>query len=353
MKRYTAISILLLAAIALLSSMSCSSKVKKKGYVILDDGKYDSEFPSRSATDHLKNLSEMVKRISSIAFYEGYVFLPEGKVTLAEVKNGSYEQKINDRIAFSNSSAGTATTIFLRGKKIAVLTCAHVVFYPDTVVTYFKDDVSDSVEYVESFSIKKRQKNFLVDLAQGADFKILAMDRDADLAILGKDLLYPPASKVPVFNYKIGSAKELNWGDFVYLIGWPKGYKMVTRAIVSSPNRDRKHSFLIDALFNRGFSGGIVVAIRDGIPNFELVGIVSSVSASFEHTIVPDKNIDVSKFDPKLPYTGDLFVKFDRKIDYGITYGISVETIFDFIKEHEAGLKANGFFVSEFFSEKL
>ena len=45
--------------------------------------------------------------------------------------------------------------------------------------------------------------------------------------------------------------------------------------------------FLVDAVFNRGYSGGIVLAIRDGVPNFELVGLVKSVPAEYEYVMKP------------------------------------------------------------------
>ena len=65
------------------------------------------------------------------------------------------------------------------------------------------------------------------------------------------------------------------------------GHKMITRGIVSNTRDDKSDSFLIDALFNRGFSGGIILAIRDGVPNFELVGMAKSVSAKNEYLLTP------------------------------------------------------------------
>ena len=69
--------------------------------------------------------------------------------------------------------------------------------------------------------------------------------------------------------------------------GYPSGHKMVTKAIVSSPNKDRKGSFLLDAVLTPGFSGGIALAVRDGVPNFELVGLVQLVSGRTTYALGP------------------------------------------------------------------
>ena len=68
-------------------------------------------------------------------------------------------------------------------------------------------------------------------------------------------------------------------------MGFPMNYKMVSNAIVSSPNYDGKGGFLIDAVVNKGFSGGVVLAIKDGIPNFELVGIIRAVPEENEYLL--------------------------------------------------------------------
>ena len=338
-----------LAVISLIY-LSCSSTSPKHA-TVSSDGKYDSEFPTKSSSKVLEQLSESVKRISSIAFYDGYIFPKENKVMKTEILSESYINKAVKSFSFNNSAAGTATIIYAKKKRIGILTCAHVVDYPDTVITFYPLEEGDTIRYIETYSLKKRQRNFLVDLPQGDGFEILAIDHDLDVALLGKELLFPSFSKTPILNLPLGSAKDLQWGSFVYVMGWPKGQKMVTRGIVSNPNRDQKHSFLIDALFNRGFSGGIIIAIRDGIPNLELVGIVSSVSASFEQILVPEAEQDVSKFDPRLPYSGENFIKNQQKIDYGITFGISIDAVRRFLNDNRETIESKGFEFSNFFSD--
>ena len=336
-------------SLLLLSCSSTSSKVAPGSR----DGKYDSEFPAKSSSEILELVSESVKRISSIAFYEGYIFPQKNKVVKADILSDSFINKAVKSFSFNNSAAGTATIIYAKKKRIGILTCAHVVDYPDTVITYYPVEDGEEAKYIETYSIKKKQRNFLVDLAQGDGFEILAIDFDLDVAILGKELLYPSPSKTPILNLPVGSARDLQWGSFVYIMGWPKGHKMVTRGIVSSPNRDQKNSFLIDALFNRGFSGGIIIAIKDGIPNLELVGIVSSVSASYEQILVPEAETDITRFDPRLPYEGELFVKNQQKIDYGITFGTSIDAIYQFMDDNRIQIESRGFELVDFFRKSL
>jgi S1-C subfamily serine protease len=332
--------------------LSCSSNSSKLTSVV-PDGKYDSEFPARSTSSLLEQISEGVKRISSIAFYDGLIFPKENRVLERDLLSDSFINKATKSFSFNNSAAGTATIIYAKQKRVAILTCAHVVDYPDTIITYYPIETDDTTRYVETYSIKKKQRNFLVDLPQGDGFQILAIDHDLDAAVLGKEMIFPSDSKTPILNLPTGSAKDLQWGSFVYVMGWPKGQKMVTRGIVSSPQRDQRYSFLIDAPFNRGFSGGIVIAIRDGVPNLEFVGIVSSVSASFEQVLVPEAEVDVSSFDPKLPYDGEILIKNQQRIDYGITFGISVDAIRQFIENNRSPIESKGFELSGFFHKPL
>ena len=123
---------------------------------------------------------------------------------------------------------------------------------------------------------------------------------------------------------------------------------MITKGIVSQPNRDKKGSFLVDALFNKGFSGGIVLAIRDGVPNFELVGMAGSVSADINYLMVPPENIKETEFDPRIPFNDDIFVKAEKTINYGITFIISSEIIREFLLENRKSILGRGYSFGDF-----
>lgn len=178
--------------------------------------------------------------------------------------------------------------------------------------------------------------------------KILAIDVNQDIAILGEEVDKEKNREVHVFNYPMGDSDELEWGSFVYIIGYPSGYQMITRGIVSTPGGKHKKNFLIDALFNKGISGGIVLAIRDGVPNFEMVGMAKSVAANYENILVPEEESHVRKYNPSMPYEGNSYVKVKKNINYGITYSVASNSIRDFINDHQIELAEQGYLFNQF-----
>lgn len=344
MKRYYNSQIILVLIGLIL--FGCSKRIYRVAYPTLNDGKYDSEFPYKSCSVELAKISKTVRKLSAIAYYKSYVIAEGSQVTDAEIADKSYRNHIVKEIYFNNSVIGTATVIQYAGRKISLLTCAHIVDFPDTILTYFANEEGKASPYVQSIAFKQRQENFIADLPERGRLELLAMDKKRDLAVLGKTFTSDHKFPIPVFSYPFGAAKTLEWGSFVYLLGYPKGYEMVTRGIVSQPNRDRDGSFLVDALFNKGFSGGIVLAIRDGVPNFEMVGLASSVSADFEYVMSPPTDISRFGYDPRIAYDGDTFIKFKKEINYGITFIISMETIKKFITENKDVLYEKGYDLS-------
>jgi len=128
-------------------------------------------------------------------------------------------------------------------------------------------------------------------------------------------------------------------------------YQMITKALVSSPNRDSEGSFLLDAVVNKGYSGGIVLAIRDGVPNFELVGIVQWVPEEKNNIIIPGKRKDDEPYNSLIPYDGELFVKRDSEIKYGIAKIISTETIQNFVENNKQNLYDQGYYLNKYLKD--
>jgi hypothetical protein len=122
----------------------------------------------------------------------------------------------------------------------------------------------------------------------------------------------------------------------------------VTKAIVSNPNRDKYGSFLTDAVFNRGFSGGIVLAIRDGVPNFELVGMMKLVPGHQHYYLSPAKEGEQLEFDPNIPFTGDVYAESRVDIIYGVAPAIPAEMIVEFLKSNEETLIDQGYDLRSF-----
>ncbi len=330
-----------------LTSFSCSSILYKTVYPTLSDGKYDSEFPYRSSSEQLDNIGNTIQRISSLAFYKAYVFPDGSNHKLKDINDDILDGNSTKVSYLDRSSSGTATVIFAEGSTIGLLSCAHVVDFQDTIVTYFANSKGEYSEYVQSVAFKTKQFIFGAGFPENSELNILAMDREADLVLLGRKFASQYAHKYPAFTYPFGKAKELEWGSFVYIFGYPLNYKMISQAIVSSPNMDKSGDFLVNAVVNRGYSGGIVLAVRDGVPNFELVGIIQWIPEEPETILKPATLKENLKYNPLVPYKGETFVKEYKVLKYGITKIISAESILDFIQRNKEQLKRKGFYLKQ------
>ncbi|MFZ5519324.1 MAG: S1 family peptidase [Candidatus Zhuqueibacterota bacterium] len=325
--------------VAFLLTGACSRRIQQVVYPTLGDGRYDSEFPYKSCSKELEEITASVRKLYCSINYKTYIFDEKDRITMSDLNERTLKKAI-EIVYFQKSVAGTGTVIFVDKTRIALLTCAHVVTHPDTLYAYVKDDSLRTKRVLQSCSIKQDQDNFIVGLPEGGELDVLIADEKMDIAILKKEFQSMPKLDIPALRYPFGKAKDLEWGSFVYLIGFPKGYKIITKGIVSHPNRDKHGSFLTDAMFNQGMSGGILLAIRDGVPNFEVVGITTSAAAEFTTMLVPDRGWE---YDEAVPYEGKIYVDNKKTISYGITRAISSEAILELIDQNKEWLLKQGF----------
>ena len=331
--------------ISIIIFQGCSSYMYDTVYPTLGDGKYDSEFPYKSSSNELTKISETIQRVNSTAFYKIYVFDSHSKFNLNDLEGRDLEKIAVSEAYANNSSAGSAVTVYSENGNIALLTCAHTITFPDTIIAYQIDEDGKTTKFIESISLKEKEVIYIAGFPEGSIVDVLAKDDQKDIALLGKKYSSLTSINLPAFKYPIGKAKELEWGSFVYLFGYPLSYKIITKAIVSSPRKDDNGSFLVDAVVNPGFSGGVVLAIRDGVPNFELVGIVQWVPEEDENLLYPQELKDHSNYNPVVPYKGDVFVRKHASIKYGIAKVIPVESIMAFLLENKDYLNSKGFYI--------
>jgi hypothetical protein len=315
----------------------------------LYDYKYDSHFPLKPVDKDLERILETIKLISSLAFYESYEFDFSSRISIENIRQDNYKEKAAREILFERPASGTATVIFQEGRKVALITCDHIVSSPDTIITYFEDDLGIRTSIIKNAAFKTKESNNIIFLPGQEEVSVVARDTQNDLALIFVKLDEIPKFNLPVFDFKIGNAEELTWGAFVYIIGYPYGKKLVSSALVSSPNRDRKHSFIIDATMHRGISGGIILALRDGPPNFELVGLANAISGERELVLRPDPSIDERDFQFSEPYKGQIYIDKQIKINYGITFAVSIETIREFLTNNKKKITSEGLFLNNFF----
>lgn len=338
----------LLSIAGLLIMSACSGTSYEMVYPTLSDGKYDSEFPYRNCSDQLEDIAQSLVKIDVLVFYHTYSFTAESKTTLQTIRSSSDKLReiAHTSDIFTESVGGTASTIYHTENNIAFLSCAHIVDYPDTVITYYPypDD-----QYVQLIGVKARQENNISTITGGEGMKILAIDKDADIVILGKNTQGEELSNVRVMDYPMGESEELEWGSFVYMMGFPLGHAMITRGIVSDPKRISKGTFLIDAVFNHGFSGGPVIAVRDGVPNFEIVGMIKSSAAENKLYLIPADAQNKKELNYLEPYSGALKLKSERDIKYGITFSVTTKILRNFYRKNRQSLKNEGYDLDAFF----
>ncbi len=309
------------------------------------DGRYDSEFPVSPTSKYLKQITQTVRLITSLTFYKTYAFSMEQAITRADIQQPSFSVK---KTAIQNAisqkpATGTSTLISAEGNKLLFLTCAHIISEPDTLIQYFLDLSGHPSPFIQSISIKIKRNINIPSTPPKTRIQVIHLDKKKDLALIGVILERIPEVPIVPFTYPWGHASELDWGTFVYSIGYPNGKKMVSTAIVSSPNRNKMHDFLLDATLHRGISGGIILALRDGPPHFELVGIANALSAKEEYILRPDPGASLTELARNHPYKGDIYVDRQLTVIYGITFAISVENIRRFIEESQNKLFQNGF----------
>ncbi|QQS35426.1 MAG: trypsin-like peptidase domain-containing protein [Ignavibacteriales bacterium] len=343
MKKSTACLLLLFV---MLMNYSCSTVTYKTIFPTLDDGKYDSEFPYKGSSAELEEIGQSVYRINSTAFYYTYIFDTESKLRMSEVTEDVLKNRAIKTALYDQTAAGTATLISTENSSVALLTCSHVVDFPDTIIGYKHTADGKVTQFVESISIKDKQTTYIAGFPGGGELQVILSDRNLDLAIIGNRYSPDFVTRLKTLKFPYGTAKTLEWGTFVYLFGYPLSYKMITKAIVSSPNYDEHGSFLIDAIINRGFSGGIVLAIKDGVPNFELVGMVQRVPKEDEDYLRPEALSSDGRYSPLIPYEGEIYADKRINIRYGIAKIISIEQILEYIEKHRDYLNQKGYFIN-------
>ena len=336
------------SCIFLIVFLSCNPNAKSFKNKIVSipieyDGKYDSHFPLTPVDKEISRIEKTVKLITNLTFYQAYDFPMDKKIQRNDLNEKNIERKSTRKYVLEQPASGTATVIAKNYDKIALLTCQHIVSAADTLINYYLDENGMPTKFVQNVAIKSRESINIISMPWLKNLEILVSDDDLDIAIIKATLYSGPNLVVPVFNFKMGKAAELNWGTFVYIFGFPNGKKLISTAIVSNPNRDKKHGFIVDATMHRGVSGGLILALRDGAPNFELVGMALAISAEREYILRPDMDIKLSDIHFGRPYNGEVFIDKRMKINYGITYAVSIEAIQDFISSKRQIILNEGF----------
>ncbi|HPN36518.1 MAG TPA: serine protease [bacterium] len=319
--------------------LSCQGRIYRTVYPLLNDGKYDSEFPYKNCSQEIKAICDMTVKIYCTTHYKIYYFDRSDKMTRRDIQERGLLQCKSTSYS-ENPVAGSGLVISSTSQSVLVLTCSHVVYHSDSLFTYYNEEEKSRNRYIRTVAIKTRERLLAAGFPEDGVLQLLAHDPQVDLALIGRTWSKPLDRVINDFRYPLGKGVELDWGSFVYLIGYPQGQLMVTKAIVSQPNRDGRGGFLLDGNFNRGFSGGIILAIRDGVPNFEMVGLASSTSGAPEAVLTPSPD---AEYGMRVPYDGQAYAVSINRINYGITFIVPSEAILEFINKQRTVFKGTAY----------
>lgn len=340
-------------AAALLATLAGTSCVRN---VALDRGPqayYQTAFPGHDLSGHLEDAFRAVKRIRVTGVYDHYRFSPETAPQEGDPLGPRVLARAVDTFTNSTSREASAVQIAKAARRVTLLTNHHATHFPDTVVEYAEtvgrsQPTPPGRRRIDRISIKKDQFNLVMDRAGIQPFEILARDVQSDLALIGAS--YPAgieSQTLAILSVPIGNADRLSWGSFVYVLGHPGGYPMVTRGIVSDPRREATASFLIDGLWNEGISGGPILAVRGEDGNLEWVGIARAAAGRIEHRLTPDPEA-LQSLEQRQLYDGRIYLEEIQRILYGISLSVPMTTIREFINRNRADLRRRGWEVPRF-----
>ena len=317
---------------------------------------YQTGFPLRDSSQSLERAFDSVKRIQTRASYDTYVFAQDNAPFETDPLSPELLASAVDTVSSPQDRAATAVVLSRTGRNVTLVTVAHVLTFPDTIVEYFDADESQvglppaltAPRHIESISIKTRQTNWVLELPEVDSFEILATEARGDVALIGVEYREgaDPEEVVPL-RLSIGNSDRLVWGSFVYVLGFPRGYPMVTRGVVSAPDHPVLESFVVDGIWNRGMSGGLILAVRGDGEGLEWVGMAQAAAGSTELRLVPEEGA-LFEHDIRRPYVGPIFLEEYQRIDYGITLSVPMTTIRRFLNDHRRELGERGYQLPSF-----
>ena len=341
MKNFVYSLLLFCISTALLIGCSGTEQVATERPEYSTESHYMSATGSDFMKEEVKKGLESVKRVHNTVAYRTYQFTIDDLPTRRELEGTDLMQRAAQTIMDHESKAGSALILSNRGGKSVLLTAAHTVSFPDTIWHYVEQGRGTQDDIVEAVSVRQSSTHFLIGTRGIYDFELAAADPDRDLAFMVRSWESGDRPNLTPLSLPAGSSGDLDWTDQVYAIGFPMGMEMVTRAMVSRSMQTQRRSFVLDASFNRGFSGGSVFAERADGTGMEWVGMLSSASGSQEEYLVPERNLD-RDFRPELEYTGAVYTQRSQRINYGITYAVGIDEVKQFYNENRQLLNEQG-----------
>jgi S1-C subfamily serine protease len=312
---------------------------------------YQTAFPTHDTARDLERAFRSLHRVIYTAEYHTYLFDAEAGVTEGDLEEPASLDRASAPVSEVHSKAGTAVVIARTERHAALITNDHVVGFPPVLIRYFDEDAiryPRTARRVASVSMVQREWGHVADQPHLGEIRVLARDPADDVAVF--EVLLPDQEARDSFQplrAAPGDSRRLSLGSFVYVLGYPGGYPMVTRAIVSDPDRDGRGGFLTDGMWNEGISGGALLAIRGDDGSLEWVGITRAGAGMRELRLRPA--------DPEAPedlygllYQGPIYADAELRVQYGITFSVSMFVLRDFVNANREMLRARGYDLRRF-----
>jgi len=307
------------------------------------DPYYTTGYPIADISGQIEEVQKSLIRISSTARYRVYLVDEQLRVTSSQADTLNPAEVAVSQTAIEESTAGTAIVIGKTGNRAIMLTCAHTVEFPDRVYSYWSGENIEPNTYIRTIAVKQSQVNMALTDNTLAMYNLVDEDRVNDLALISIDLnnFTEVGDDLVPIDLNMGYSENLKSGSVVYVMGYPRGYQTVTRGIVTLANRDNRGGFLTDALFNRGISGGVILASKDNFRSFDWIGMANAGVANRSYFLVPDTD----QIDQDLPYqqyTGAIMASEISTLNYGLTHSIPTQTIREFLDQNRRVLRNLG-----------
>ena len=208
------------------------------------------------------------------------------------------------------------------------LTTAHLVTAPDTIRYFMRDARGLETRALERLSVKTSAALHVMSRdGESIYAKIVRLDAEKDLALLKLDVHTLMKSPLP-FQLPLGKASDLQWGNFVYIVGHPKNKTRLTAGTVSLD--EQADRFFVDAAVRAGYSGGPVVAVRDGLPYFELVGLCRGATTETFRLLVPDRKlVDGTILSPEL--LKQVSIEEREVVEPGLGFVVGIHSVKQFL----------------------
>lgn len=308
---------------------------------------YQTAFPATDTSAELEGVLASLVRIRVSWSYRTHIFDEASAPLESELGLPGVLERATEVVDSEQTRAATAVLMAHEEGRSVLLTAAHAVNLPDTLIQVYGGQraATGALRPVRSVSILTQRADWVVGLPGLEPFQVLAMDEVNDLALLGVDHDRAPLpSGTGTLPVRAGDPSRLSWGSFVYVLGFPAGYPMVTRGIISDPGGDHTGAFVVDGLWNEGMSGGVILAIRGDGSGMEWVGVARAAAARTEPRLRPAEGA-LQQREPWMPYDGPIFLEEVRHIQYGITLAVPVDAAERFLDRHRSRLRAEGWSV--------